>query len=223
VSANVSTRIPNIYNYNGFNNGFLSVSDDGFTTQTDIQLSDGIYTVADIQNAINRTISAWHTDYINDPAFRLGINDVVGKIYMIIDSTKMVDPLKTFQIEFSDSLATTLGFTQTLFDVDGTYYAPNLAQMDTFGNLMNITVNGFGSISIVNNSTSNVIANMDLTKTNGGNLYSLTKMETNEIDIRPPSQIATYEIKFTGSRENRQIVLLEGEVSLTFQLCEHGY
>jgi len=221
VNANISTRIPNIYNSNGFNNGFLSVSDDAFTTQTDIQLENGVYEVADIQSAINRTVSSWQTDIYNDPAFRLEINDVVGKVYMIIDSTKMVDPAKTFQIEFSDALATTLGFTQTLFVADGTYSAPNLAQLDTFGNFMNIEINGFGSISIINNQSTNVIASVDLTKTNGGNLYSITKNETVEIDINPPSQITTYEVKFTGSRLNRQIVLLEGECNCIFNLVEY--
>jgi hypothetical protein len=219
ISGVISTRIPNIYNYGGFNNGSLSVSDDEFVTQTDIQLSDGIYTVEDIQNAINRTVSSWYTDPINDPAFILGANDVVGKVYMIIDSTKMADPLKTFQIEFSSDLATTLGFTDTLFESDDTYYATNLAQLDTFGNVMNIEINGFGSISIINNQSTNVIATVNLTKQDG-NLYSITKNETVEIDINPPSQLSTYEIKFKGSRSNRTILLLEGECNLIFQLNE---
>jgi hypothetical protein len=222
VSGYCSTEIPNIYNYGSYNNGLVKVTNDGGSTYSSIQLDNGIYTTYDIQQAINYSVSSWHTDVDNDPAFQLLSNDAVGKCYIIIDSTKLALGTQ-FGVDFSESyIYETLGFVSTKeFLTDGTHEADSLAQLDTFGNLMSIKLNGFGELSIVNYDTSTEIGVIDLTNTNNGNLYRIDSSSTSEIDIYPSKEIQQYSMSFTGSRENRQIVISQGEVKLTFAITEY--
>lgn len=221
IGGHVSTRIPNVYNYGGYNNGLVRVSNDDFATHTDVQLNDGIYTVADIMSAINHAVSSWHTDVDNDPAFIMEANDVIGQVYIIIDSTKLATGTQ-FAIDFSQSsIYDLLGFVTTKsFNADGTYSASDLAKVDTFGNLLSVQISGFGAISIVNTETSNEIATIDLTNTEGGNLYRIKSDQTTAVNIYPPFEISAYTIKLVGSRDSKQILLQEGEVKLIFELTE---
>ena len=73
VAGTVSRSIPNIFNYNGENNGLVAVKRNIADDWTEIQLENGIYNVSDITNAINKTIGdslGWYKD-VNDPAIKI--------------------------------------------------------------------------------------------------------------------------------------------------------
>lgn len=225
VNCYISGAIPNIYNYGGVNNGLIRVSNDGGSTWTSVQLENGEYTTLNIASALNYSISSWITD-LSDPPITISTNDVVGKVYTSLDSTKLSTGSQ-IAIDYSQSLIyDVLGYDvgTSTFTTDGLHSAPNLAKLDTFGNTMSVNIYGFGDISVVNNASTNSIARVNLTN-KVGNLYYLDTASFFPITIFPPSQIQQYSIEFKGSRQNtngtyKDILFLEGEICLTFQLVE---
>jgi hypothetical protein len=218
-SGVLSSEIPNVFSYGSFNNGLVKMSRNA-GVWTSIQLPNGIYSVSDIMQCINNTISSWYTSSA-DPAFQLINNASVSSNYIILDSTKLAVGGTQIGVDFSaSSIYTLLGFVTTKsFITNGTHTASDRCVLDVFGNTCSIGVNGLGSISIVNSSISNVLATIDLSNATG-NLYKISSDETIAVNITPPNEIAEYSITFTGSRGN-QMVWLEGELSLTFELIEY--
>ena len=91
VAGTVSRSIPNVFNFNGENNGLIAVKRNPADDWTEIQLDNGIYNVSDITNAINKTIGdslKWYKDN-NEPAIKINSNSVVQKCYITIDTSKL--------------------------------------------------------------------------------------------------------------------------------------
>ena len=219
IDASLSTLIPNVYNYGDVNNGLIKVSQDGGANWSSIQLSNGIYAISDIKNAINDSVSMWWKD-TSDPGFGLFVNSVVQKAYITIDSSKLA--LETqFAIDFSQSLIyELLGFIDAqTFDTDGTFEASDLAKLDWFGNIVSVQIQGFGYLSVVNNDSSYEIGSFNL-DSSAGNLYIMDCSSKPWLNISPPNEISSYSIKLVGSRDNKQVILLEGEAKITFALEE---
>lgn len=225
VNCFISGNIPNVYNYGGVNNGLVRVTNDGGSSWTSIQLDDGIYTATDITNAINYSVSSWHTS-LSDPALVISTNDVIGKCYITLDSTKLATGSQIGIDLTQSTIYDLLGFLVTdTFTTDGQHDATNLAKLDWFGNTLSIKLDGFGSLSVVNSSSSNIIATLNLSNKNG-NLYQIDTSSFFPVTIFPPSQISSYKLSFLGSRNDssgnpKDIIFLEGEIQLTFQIMEY--
>jgi hypothetical protein len=219
LNGYVSTAIPNIFNYGGINTGLIGLSNDGGVNWTTIQLENGIYKVSQINNAINATIASWMTNP-SESAFNLYSNSALGKTFIVLDSSKLV--VGQIAVDFGvvgSSINTLLGFTNPdSFLVDGTYEADAYPQMDYYGNILSIRIQGLGNLSVVNGSTSNEVATIDLTSS----LSNLYKIETIDFwyDIFPVTQINSYKIEFVGSR-NRSILWTEHDTQLTIAIREY--
>lgn len=216
--AKITGLLPNIYSYDGWNNKNIKVSNDGGTTWTTITLRDGNYQIPDIKYAINTSISTWYTD-VNDPAFTLFSNPVEQKAYITIDSTKLVGGVGQFAIDFGASdIYMTLGFqTINIYDTDGTFTASHIAEVDTHGYYMKINLDGFGDISLENNSNSNTIALCSLETSN--NSYEITSERTCKASINTINRISDYKVSFVGSKD-KKIVFINCDVFIIFEIME---
>lgn len=225
LAATISTSFPNIYNYNGFNNGLIRLSNDNWATHTDIQLDNGIYTASQIQSAVNSTIASWYTDS-TDQAFKLQTNTALRKCYIILDSSKLVAPFTQICVDFGQSyLWQLLGFSATkTFHVDGTYEADLYPMFDWFGNRVAIRLNGIAPYFSVRNGTSSTeICSIQLQALSSAsqNIYEFPMYSKSpKIIIDCSTNISTYNISFVGERSDLPMVFLEGSCYLLFEIVE---
>lgn len=217
----ISSQIPNVFNYNGTNNGLLAVSGDGGATYTDIQIEDGIYSVSQIQNAINQTLSSWWTD-VGDPGILIRSNTAIKKNYIVLDSTKLKAPHTQLGIDLSlSSISDLLGFSATkTFIVDGTYTGDMYPQLDWIGNKLRVLIHGLGPITILDGGVSDEICRVNLATESVTNLYTFPDIVQPAITVSPPSQLNSFSVELIGSRNNRPVYLLEGEVFVSIEIIE---
>lgn len=220
IDCAISTQIPNVYNYGGVNNGLVSVSRDDGVTWTDVQLTDGVYSVNQIQNAINEAVSSWWTD-VADPGILIRSNTALKKNYLVLDSTKLKAPGTQLRIDFSVSnIWELLGFSATkVFIVDGTYTGDVYPQVDWWGQKIVVLIHGFGPVTIKNGNSSDEAFRINCPTSTDILLYTFPQTVQPSIIISPPNQIVTYSVEVVGSR-GRPIYLLEGEFDLSFEIQE---
>lgn len=220
VDFAISSQIPNVYNYGGVNNGLVRVTKNAGVAWTSIQLPNGVYSVTQIQNAINETVSTWYTSSA-DPGILIRANTALKLIYIVLDSTKLVGGVGQIGIDMSQSLFyELLGFSATKsFIVDGTYTGDVYPQMDYIGNQIVVSVSGFGAVSVKNGFSSNELFRVNLAETTTLNVYTFPKVSQPDITCYPASQLTSFGVTITGSR-GRPVYLLEGEVSLSLLLTE---
>lgn len=222
ISANLTSNLPNVYSYGDINNGLVTIGN-GITT-IDIQLPVGVYSVQNIQNAINDQAASWYTDS-TDPAFILRANPVVNLCYIIIDSTKLSVGTQ-FSIDFganSSLMYELLGFVDTKsFSTDGTFTASDYAKIDWFGNMVHVYISGFGSLSITNGVSSEIALSLNLATAEVTNLYAYpggSGVHPPTVPIRVSSFLNGFSVKFVGDR-GRQIVGFDGPAYIQFQIRE---
>lgn len=224
VSFSMSSFIPNVYNYGGVNTGLVRCSKDDGATWDTIQLTNGVYTIPLIQQAILSAITTYWTDS-SDPGFALRYNSATYQVYCDIDSTKLA-VADQFQIDFKPTgsqMYELLGFTTTtLFDTDGLHTSDNYAQLDWFGNQVSVQVYGLGNLTILNGSPSNEFFSVPLSasKVNNEYVYPIAGIRTPMILIDGRDNLQKFSVKLVGSRNDRQVVFLEGQVKLVFELRE---
>jgi len=224
ISGAITSRIANVFNYGGINNGLLRVSNDNGVSWTVIQLNDGVYSSPTvIQNAINSAVEAWWTN-LTDPGILIYANYTLGKAYIILDSAKLSAPGQ-LQIDLAyngSRIWELLGFTvTTLFTVDGTYTATENAQFDWIGNRSHVYLDGFGTISIKNSNISNQIYSVPLAVSDVSNNYNFPSIEQPYIQLYTiPSIISYWRVYVLGSRSNRKAYALEGEFEVTIEIMQ---
>jgi len=151
-SIQISDRVPNVFNGKpygvNFDNTHVRISTNIHASQ-DIQLDAGLYLTADIitaaiNAAINDSLHWWLNE--DDPGLTVVSNDVIDKVTIEIDSTKL-DPVHGNQFLFDIRQATTnsdmrltLGFIEanSYMIVDGLYTSDFLPKLDTQGTYCNV-------------------------------------------------------------------------------------
>lgn len=217
--SSISNTICNVFKTSTFNNGLLRVSNDNGATYTTIQLKNGKYTVNDINLAIQDIITSWYIDS-NEPAFQLLQNEVIQKVYCIIDSTKLTSGAQ-FIIDFSLSeIKTLLGCSTTpIFNSDGTHEFDAYPQMEWTGARINVNIIGIPfPLSYVNGISSSQIASIS----KNGNTQELISdnLDYSIVYGRLPDRFYGFDVEFVGSNDRRPIYLLEGEAICHIQLIE---
>lgn len=228
IKCNFSKLIPNIHNVAGENNGLIRVSRDGGTSWTNIQLTDGSYTVYDIELAVNAAVSAWWTDPTL-PGFQIRGNYVTGYVYTTLDSTTLAAPGTQLGIDFSQSLIYDfLGYPigTSTFIVDGEYDAPNYANVNWYGDSVSLVITGIGPLTIKNGSQSFEAADIPLILYSGANefVYPIQGIPSPKIPLpQCPNLLTNIAIKFLGSRTNAAgqqypLYFLQGNINVQFEI-----
>jgi hypothetical protein len=212
----ISTSIPNVFQYNGINTGLIRVSNDDGATHTDIQLENGNYSVSQINSAVNATVSSWWKTS-GDWGIQIKVNEALRRVYLVIDSTKLVDPGQIV-VDFSRSnVDQLLGIGSTkVFDADGVYEFTEYPKIDWFGNAAYISITGIGSLSYVNGLSSYIIGAIDFI--DGSNQYVFVNNSPNFVSCDLPSYWSSFSVDFLD-RNGTSIVGFDGtaEVILEFR------
>jgi hypothetical protein len=231
INFYIDAQICNIFNDGIINNGLFRISNDGFATQTVGQLENGVYsTVTQITAAINELAASlgWWTNPV-DPGFEIFSNTVLGKNYIIIDSTKLAVPGQLC-IDFgynNSKLGLLLGFvTPASFILDNTYAADEYAQQDYIGNEISVHFIGSGYLSLINNQDSTEIARINLSDSSVKNTYSFLIIQQPAISIKENRNgLTSYQVKIYGTRFDnntpRPIYLLNGSVYLKLEIINY--
>lgn len=226
IKFSISSYIPNVYNYNGTNNGLLRTSKDGGATWDIIQLPMGVYSIPLIQAAIQDVISTYWADP-SDQGFFLRYNSATFQTYIEIDSTKLA-VAGQFCIDFGYSTSLIyelLGFTGTkLFNTDGLNTAPSYAKLDWFGNNISVLLNGVGSISIKNGVSTNEFCVVPLSSSENENeyVYPMSGIVSPWIIINSLDSLSQFSVKFVGE-SNQPIYVFQGSVNLIFEISQIPY
>ena len=229
LKLSFTSLLPNVYQYGSFNNGLVGVTRDGGTTWTTIQLPNGVYSAAHIENGINSAISDWYTDAA-DPGFKVRYNLASQLFYVDIDSTKLVAPGTQLGIDLSlSSMWDLLGFplATCTFVTDGLHGATNYAKMNRFGDSVSVLLHGFGTLSRRNGRASEELCVVPLSVTNVTNeyIYPNSGIVSPFIPLRDcPQIINSFGLEFLGSRVDSAghqvpIVIMEGNVDISFEFA----
>ena len=222
-----TSRIPNVYSLpdGSFNNGKLRVSNNGGSTWTTIQLTNGVYTIPYIQAAINSVINNWWTD-INDPGLTVKYNLATELVYITLDSTKLASPGQV-AIDLSQSqISDLLGYSTTkTFTTDGVKVADKPAMLNWCGDSISVLLHGFGTLSILNGKLSEEFCSVPLTVSQVGNeyVYPSASISPDSIDVDPMATLTQFSVEFVGSRLDPTgrpypVYVTDGSVKLIFKL-----
>lgn len=235
VRAAITSNIPNVYNYGTRNYGYIVVSNDAGLTPVAIQLSDGVYSVDAIQQAIIDVTAAWWTS-TSDPGIVIRANTVTGYCYIILDSSKLsgggVD-LLTIDFKATDGsgnvskMCELLGYSATTdFSADGTYSGDVYPQLDLWGNKVHIKISGFGPLGIYNQLSSEIACTIPLTTDSVLNEYTFPGESGQapwEVPIRVPGdKLVNYKVTFIGDRDlTLPLLAYDGKADISFLITQY--
>ncbi len=231
IKCNFSKLLANIHNLTTGpfieNNGLIRVSQTGGAPWTSIQLENGLYTVFDIELAINKSVEAWWA-LPTDPGFKIRGNASTQRTYTILDSTKLAVPGQ-LAIDYSSSLIWNfLGYSDPLartFILDGEYDSASFANVNWFGDSLSLVIRGLGPISLKNGAQSFEAANIPIVVPVGSNevIYPLAGVPSPKIPLpQCPSIISQIDIALEGANTSLgtpiTAVILQGELVVQFEL-----
>jgi hypothetical protein len=234
ISATLSSRIPNVYRHapSAFNNGIFAVSRTGGAPWTNIQLTDGTYTVAAIQAALMDVTQLWWTDP-TIPGISFSANTFTDRIWVTLDSTLLAAPGQV-AIDFAPALSGSrfselMGFTApTQRLVDGVFSGNVVPLLDWAGNNCVISVIGLGGLSFVNSQLTTEIAQIPLTAATVTNQYVFPSagQVAPFVNCSISDRLNSLAFTFTGDRNDvngtivtpRPIFLTDGGVSISLQI-----
>jgi hypothetical protein len=212
ISAQLSTRIPNIYSFESFNNRVIRVKRKVSDAWTTITLTPGIYeTVSEITAAITSAISGWYTNPLQ-PALSIAANIVTDQVYIVLDSSKLSAGGTQMCVDLSQSqIAWTLGFpVASTFIVDGLFTSSQVVRMDTQGTYCDVICN-LSNARYVNGQSKKILFSCPLTKMTGLTefIYPINGNNVPMIQYTGSSYVANYSIEFK-TQDNNKMVWLDG-------------
>jgi len=213
IDGALSTAIPNIYSLDDWDNTVIYVTKDNWATEQKVTFIRGNYSVNGISAAINSLIETSFYKDIADPAFYMKVNSSIDRVYFVIDNTKMKDGF-TFGIDFSRShIYQTLGFS-AVKKFTGTQSTTGDVnpEIDHFGSLINVFVDGIGSnFSILNGTGSTYLTTINLNAEVKTSTYRIDNSGDTLIEVANPNfQIEEITVRFVGDRNKRRIVTFDG-------------
>lgn len=222
----MSPEIANVYQYGGFDNSKLRISNDGGATWKNIQLQNGNYsTLKMLQDAINDVANQfnWYTS-TSDPAILINANDATGLVYTKLDSTKLA--IGT-QIAIDYGLSTIynlFGYPvgACIFITDGIKTATNPPQVDTQGTYGRVYVSFISNCRWLNGQIDNSICKIPFVLA-GGIEYIYPSTGTGVISpVIPcvfPSYVQAFKVSFKNQFGN-EIIFMYGGCSLELEIMD---
>lgn len=221
----MSNQIPNIYNYGGFNNTTLRITANGGTTWSTIQLPNGIFTVAQLNDNILNVmgqLNYWTNS--SAPGFTLNYNPSTTLVYVSLDSTKLA-VAGQLGIDLSVSqLGATLGYVTggQIFLTDGYHSATLPPQLDTQGTYVNIFISVIQRTRTVNGQVSNIVYRVPIINdTTGEIVFPSSKTGNLSTIMRAeiPADIQSADVSFKTD-SGQEVVFLYGGVTLSTELLD---
>jgi hypothetical protein len=219
VEGRILNMIPNIYNSGSFNNGLIRVDLDG--TTIDIQLTNGVYTVANMTDAIAHTLydnSMIAVDHLYDSPIVISANTVTNQIYITIDSTKSLGTQIT--IDLSQSLIyQVLGFSSTYTTtVDGVFTSSTTPNVDWDTSINLYLEIGGNFFNINNGKSSNLIYDIPINTTNTLINFPENGVKLPYMPLKSGS-IGSFKIRFVGNEhEDTSLHFLECQCFILFEI-----
>lgn len=222
ITCQMSTRIPNIFNYGNFNNTVIRVKRNIADPWTTINLTAGVYlTTAEITAAITASIPTWYINTLT-PALDIQTNTVTDQVYIKLDSSLLVPGLGTQMcVDLSQSqIAYTLGFpAATTYTADGLYTSTQVVRMDAQGTYCDV-VCSLTNCRTVNGDSKKILFSVPLTSMSGLTefIYPVNGHLTPMIQYTGNNYISDYTINFF-TQDNKTMVWMGGsKVQLVFEL-----
>lgn len=226
VRVILSNELPNIYNFGGFNNTGFRISRDGGLSWTTCTLQFGIYSISQLNLAINNCAqqeSFWKDN--NDPGYELNYNPTTKIVYIKLDSTKLTDnPANQLGIDFSGTrIYETLGFVTTKsYITDGLKTASDQPQMDAQGTYVDVFCSIIQGSRYVNENLSNIICRVPIVDSSNVEIVfpsSVTGLISPIVRASIPSIIQSYDIRFINGR-GRDCVFLTGSAQVEIEIFD---
>jgi len=240
MSVFFTRHIPNLYilpvsatNPVEYNNSCIQFSISAGAVWHTLQFDQGLYTVSDIQDAINATIAADHYWLDNnDPGFAMSYNIATQRVFVTIDNTKLAAVNYELWINFiyspttNGNLGELLGFT-SIINHDGLTEADELPAMDVYGQTISMNLDGLGPLTTVNGIRSTEICNIPIAGTVLGDthVFPFAALKTKQILLSQcPDRIPSLSFKFFSSRTwpedgtKKSIFGVDGSVIVTLDI-----
>lgn len=201
-SVILSPEIPNVYNYDGFDNTKVKISNDGGTTWVTVQFPNGIYQINMIEATVTNAFlqAGWIPDETFVPIV-IDYNPATRLVYIQVDTTKLSVGTQA-AVDFGASqMYRLLGFPTAVsakFLLDGTFSATLAPEVDTQGTYINVVCNAINASRFINGQLSNVIAKVPIV--NSGNGIEIVFPSASTGSINTPfieASIANYLPSFT--------------------------
>jgi len=232
TNVSIGSHIPNICTQ--YNNNVVRVvltRAGNPTYDMTIALQDGIYDVNAITSAINYSIqdtTGGMISNISDPPIVIGANSILQKCYFIIDNSKFTVAGYSIAIYLNQSgskFYNLLGFNTTQVVLNGTAYeifsGLNIAQLDYFGDQVDVLLDNVGSISLINGRPSNSLCSINIDTGSGLNTYFFPGHgeQNPKITLEVPNSLDRILVRFVGAN-GMPVYFLDGRVYLDFLLIE---
>ena len=203
----LSSEIPNIYNYGSFTNRTLRITNDGGVSWVTIQLKIGVYTIIQLQEAIDNVANGlgWYT-VPTDPAILLSYNSATSYIFTKLDSTKLAIGAQAgvdfgTNTKFYQLLGYNAGVGAT-FVVDGTHTCPNPPKLDAQSTYVEVFASCIEGCRYVNGRLSNAICRVPIVVSTGSPEIVFPSASTGIISpLIPasiPSVIQSFNVRFVN-------------------------
>lgn len=221
----MSPVIPNIYNFNGFNNTTLKISKNNGVNWTDVLFDNGVYTVNQLSEGINNVASqlSWWANS-SEPGFTLSYNIVTQYIYIKLDSTKL-NAVGQLCIDFgTSSIYSTLGYLQTAcsFNTNGIHSATLAPELDSQSTSVDIYVSCIQGTRYVNGNLSNSVLHLPIVDSATEIIFpsNSTGIVSSFIPASIPSAISAFDVKIINGR-GRDAVFLFGNFYIEVEIIDN--
>jgi len=224
-SVILSTEIPNIYKYGGFDNTKVAISGNGGGAWTTVQFANGVYTLTMIQDNITNAFlqAGWIADATKIPV-TVSYNPATGLVYVILDSTQLSNPQGQVGADFGiSSMYVMLGYDSAVdgqFTSDGIFGAQLPPQIDVQGTYVNVGISMISYARSVNGVFSNVVAKVPLVTGPNSNEVVYPSGYTGNIatpfvEASIPAYVMSFNVTFT-TPFGFPVVFLYGTASVQF-------
>ena len=215
----LSTGIPNIYSYGGWNNTKIYVRRNVADIWTLITLKPGVYTTCQtIEAAITDVVAAWYDDPL-DPALQIRPNFVTEETYITIDSSKLAAGGTQMCVWLPPDISETLGYTPNIeFNNDGIHTSTLEVKMDTQTTGASIT-NSLSQAIFLNGKISNVIMTIPIVFTNSNEyVYPDAYIEPSQLTYTGSQFISQYEVNVLTANGDEMVFMNGSKLYLSFEI-----
>lgn len=194
-----------------------------------VQFQMGSYDHQSLTAAINYSIQAQTSliTNISDPPIKISPNTTLDKMYITIDSTKLLTLGYTIDLDLCvNNFYKVLGFSATqVISGDGIFAADNVSRINYYGSNCNVLLNNVGQISSINGKPNNTLTSFSLENASGNAyIYPTSGIALPAIEINAGPYIDAIGVELHGDKGDDgnyiPIYFYDGVILMVLQLIE---